>query len=53
MNAPCLEGTPPYRQAGTNDENSPGVVVSVTVTKPVSFRVKRLRKLLNTKNVAD
>ena len=41
------------RRAPGNHENSPGVVVWVTVTKPVSFRVERLRKLLKTKNVAD
>jgi len=39
----------------TNDENdqSSWVRVTVTVTKPVSFRVGRLRELLKTKNVAE
>jgi hypothetical protein len=41
------------RRALTKDENSPGVVVKVTVTKLVSFRVERLRNLLNPKNVAE
>jgi len=42
----------PYaRRAPTNYENPPGLLVRVTVTKPVSFRVGRLRKLLKTKNV--
>jgi hypothetical protein len=36
-----------------NHENSPGVLVKVTVTKPVSFRVGRLRELLKTKNVTQ
>jgi hypothetical protein len=53
MNAPCPEGAPAYRQAGTIHENSPGVLVRVTVTKPVSFRVGRLRKFLKTKNVTE
>ena len=44
---------PRLREAGSNHENSPGVLVRVTVTKPVSFRVGRLRELLETKNVTE
>ena len=44
---------PHARRAPSNDENSPGVVVRVTVTKPVSFRVERLGELLKTKNVTE
>jgi len=46
INAPCPEVL-------SNRENSPGVLVRVTVTKPVSFRVGRLRKFLKTKNVTE
>jgi hypothetical protein len=49
----CPEGAPAYRQAGTNHENSPGVLVRVVVTKPVSVRVEGLRELLKTKNVTE
>ena len=44
---------PRLRQAGPNNENGPGVLVRVTVTKPVSFRVGRLRELLKTKNITE
>ena len=44
---------PHARRAPSNDENTPGFLLRVTVTKPVSFRVGRLRELLKTKYVAQ
>ncbi len=43
----------PHARAPSNHENTPGASLKVTVTKPVSFRVGRLRKLLKTKNVTE
>jgi hypothetical protein len=44
---------PHARRVPSNHENTPGFLVRVTVTKPVSFRVGRLRELLKTKNVTE
>jgi hypothetical protein len=39
------------RRTPSKHENAFGVLVRVAVTKPVSFRVGRLRKLLKTKGL--
>ena len=44
---------PHARWAPSNHENPPGLLVRVTVTKDVSFRVVRLRELLKTRNVTQ
>ena len=46
---------PDARRAPSNYENTLGLLVrvTVTVTKPVSFRVGRLRELLKMKNVTE
>jgi hypothetical protein len=41
----------PARQVSTSDGDRPSVWVKVTVTKPVWFRVRRLRQVLKPKNV--
>ncbi len=44
---------PHARRAPSNHENTPGVLIGVTVTKPVSFKIGRLREVLKTKNVTE
>jgi hypothetical protein len=39
--------------APSNHENTLGVLIRVTATKPVSFRVSRLHQFLKTKNVTE